>query len=141
MIDRLIQTLKRDEGAVKIGDRHKVYRDSLNLETIGYGRLLSRGLSDEEAEHLLENDVREAERLADRFPWFSNLDEVRQDVVTMMCFNLGYERLLGFHNLLAALSRSDWITASNEMLDSRWAVQVGVRANRLANIMRSGKWE
>lgn len=141
MIDRITMTLKVDEGVVKIGDRHRVYKDSLGLDTLGYGRLLSRGLSEDEAEYLLENDVKDAQKLSGRFPWFPALDEVRQDVVTMMLFNLGYERFLGFHNFIAAMGRSDWITASNEMLDSVWAAQVKGRARRLSTIILTGVWQ
>lgn len=141
IIERVKQRLKDDEGAVKLGGRHRVYRDSLGLETVGYGRLMSRGLSEDEAQYLLENDAKESERLADRFPWFRHLDENRQAVVVCMIFNLGLDRFSGFHNMIAALDKGDFITAANAALDSKWATQVKSRANRYANILRSGIWE
>ena len=52
-----------------------------------------------------------------------------------MCFNLGYPRLSGFKNFLAALEFEDWETAAEEMMDSRWSEQVGERAERLRDKM------
>jgi lysozyme len=136
----LVDLLKQDEGAVKIGGRHTVYRDSLGLDTIGYGRLVSRGLSEDEAQYLLENDIRDAEKLADKYPWFGNLDEVRQAVIVSLLFNIGPTRFAGFVNTIAALSVGDWVAASNGLLDSKWAGQVGARAKRLATMMLTGNW-
>ena len=141
ILERVMQRLKEDEGAVKLGGRHLVYKDSLGLETVGYGRLLSRGLSENEAQYLLESDAKESERLAGKFPWFRQLDENRQAIVVCMIFNLGLDRFSGFHNMIAALDKGDFITAANAALDSKWATQVKSRANRYANILRSGTWE
>ena len=48
-----------------------------------------------------------------------------------MCFNLGYPRLSKFKNFLAAMQENDFETAAVEMMDSKWANQVGKRAERL----------
>jgi lysozyme len=141
ILERVMQRLKEDEGAVKLGGRHLVYKDSLGLETVGYGRLLSRGLSENEAQYLLESDAKESERLAIKFPWFPKLDENRQAIVVCMIFNLGLDRFSGFHNMISALDKGDFVTAANAALDSKWATQVKSRANRYANILRSGIWE
>ena len=136
----LIEALKRDEGAVIKDGRHRVYQDSLGFQTVGYGRLLSRGFSQDEADHLLTNDIQEARTAAEKYPWYSTLDHVRQDVVTAMIFNLGPTSFAGFHNLIAALSKGDWVTASNEAMDSKWAKQVGSRASRYAASLLTGVW-
>ena len=136
--ERLRQTLKRHEGAVRIGGRHTVYKDSLGLETIGYGRLLSRGLSDDEAEYLLEKDITECVRAAREYPWFAGLDDVRQEVIVNMIFNLGAARFSRFVKTHQAISRGDFEWAAREMLDSLWATQVRRRANELAEQMRRG---
>jgi lysozyme len=39
---------------------------------------------------------------------------------------------------LAAIEAEDWATAATEMMDSRWAKQVGARAVRLAEMMEKG---
>jgi lysozyme len=42
--------------------------------------------------------------------------------------------------MLAAVRRNSFEEAACEMLDSRWAEQVGSRARELAAMMKSGKW-
>jgi len=41
--------------------------------------------------------------------------------------------------MLAALRAGDWGTAADEMLDSKWAEQVGPRAVRLIRMMREDR--
>ena len=136
----LIDTLKRDEGSVIKDGRHRVYQDSLGFQTVGYGRLLSRGFSQDEVDHLLTNDIQEARTAAEKYPWYEGLDPVRQDVVVAMIFNIGPSRFAGFHNMISAISKGDWVTASNEALDSKWAEQVGSRAKRYAEALLTGVW-
>ena len=50
-----------------------------------------------------------------------------------MCFNMGAPRLSGFKKFIAGVNAGDWNTAAVEMMDSRWARQVGNRAERLKN--------
>jgi len=57
-----------------------------------------------------------------------------------ICFNLGLTKLLKFEKALAAMAEEDYITASNEFLDSRWAVQVGDRAMELAEMIETGEY-
>ena len=71
-------------------------------------------------------------------PWWRELDGVRQRVLVNMGFNLGLTRLLKFKKFLAALEKKDYETAAIEMMDSRWAVQVKGRANRLRDKILSG---
>ena len=63
--------------------------------------------------------------------WASDQPEDIKRVLANMCFNLGITRLLKFKNFLAAMENNDWDKAAVEMLDSRWAIQVGPRAIRL----------
>ena len=56
-----------------------------------------------------------------------------------MLFNLGLSRLSGFKRMFRALRKGDYDTASKEMLDSKWARQVGPRAKRLAKMMKTGE--
>jgi len=57
-----------------------------------------------------------------------------------MCFNLGIFRLLGFEQALTHMRAGHYDDAAREMLDSRWAKQVGARAVRLAALMRKGEF-
>ena len=68
----------------------------------GSGRNLDDvGISEEEAEHLLANDVAKVKsKLAKALPWIATLDEVRQAALYNMAFNLGVQGLLKFKNTL-----------------------------------------
>lgn len=133
--DLLTADLERDEDK-----RSKVYKDSLGIETIGVGRnLRDKGLSEDEIQYLLANDIRGSEKDLDaRLPWWRGLSEARQRALANMCFNLGITRLLGFAKALAALKAGDYEEAARQFLDSRWASQVGQRAQRIAELIRKG---
>lgn len=139
MDDRaMIAELRRDEGVVK-----HAYQDTEGLWTIGVGRLIDQrrggGLSDDEIDYLLANDVRRfAAELDDRLPWWRKLDPVRQRVILNMAFNLGTDGLLAFKNTLAAVKAGDYARAAVGMLASKWASQVKGRASRLAHMMKTG---
>lgn len=124
------------------GERLKPYRCTAGKLTIGVGRNLEDvGITREESDFLLANDIKRVEtELQTAFPWASTLDEVRRHVMVDMLFNLGLSRLRGFRKFLAAMSRKDWDTAAVEMMDSRWARQVGSRAARLRDMVRTGRW-
>ncbi|HEX8106695.1 MAG TPA: glycoside hydrolase family protein [Kofleriaceae bacterium] len=140
----LERDLERDEGK-----RSKVYKDSRGILTIGIGRnLQDRGLSDDEILYLLKNDIAEHCELLDRhLPWWRNMDEVRQRALANMAFNLGVGpsdeqptgHLLTFKNTLAAMARGDYEAAANGMSSSAWAQQVGIRATRLVEMIRTGQ--
>ncbi len=127
--------LRRDEGL-----RLKPYRDTGGRLTLGVGRNLDDvGITAEEADYLLENDVGRALAGLDRaLPWWRGLSARRQRALVNMAFNLGLPRLLGFSAMLAALRAGDYPAAAREALDSRWAGQVGARAARVAAMLREG---
>lgn len=122
------------------GMRLRPYRDTVGKLTIGYGRNLEdKGISEGEAREMLYNDIVEAEHELDRdLPWWKDLSPERQKVLVSMVFNLGINRLLGFRKALAAMQAGDWKRAAAEMLDSKWAGQVGDRADELAGMMETG---
>jgi lysozyme len=57
-----------------------------------------------------------------------------------MGFNLGVAGLLKFAKTLAAIKTGSYHEAAIHMLDSKWARQVGVRAQRLATQMETNRW-
>jgi len=127
--------LERHEGL-----RLKPYYDTVGKLTIGYGRNLEDvGISRDEAEFMLDNDIDQVERQLETVDEYRDLDAVRQAVIANMAFNLGFAGLMGFKNMWAAIGRRDWESASEEMLNSKWARQVGVRAVELSEIMRTGE--
>ena len=136
----LVEQLMRDEGFVG-----HVYSDSIGLWTIGFGRLVDvrrgGGISREEGEILLRNDVaRTTHSLEAAIPWLDTLDDARRGVLINMAFNLGVAGLLGFRKFMAAMEAGDFEAAAVEMMDSRWAVQVGARAERLRDQVITGEW-
>lgn len=137
MTDKLTDMLVDHEGL-----RRKPYRCTAGKLTIGVGRNLDdRGISTDEAMYMLANDIRDSRReLSAAFPWFDKLDEVRQAVLIDMCVNLGLSRLQGFRNTLALIGVGKYEAAAQEMLDSKWAEQVGRRAQRLSRMMATGRW-
>lgn len=131
----MYKTLRRHEGI-----RLKPYLDTENRWTIGVGRnLTDKGITDQEAEFLLRNDMEDAiDDARAVFPAFDSLDDLRQEALVNMAFNLGRARLLKFEKFFDALTVGDWGLASAEMLRSRWAKQVGARANELAGMILHG---
>lgn len=134
--DKFIEQLKADEGF-----RAKPYRDTEGLLTIGYGTLLEDGITESEAELLLWHRLR---AMIAEFSQshagsaITSLPFPRRGVILNMLYNLGPRRLSGFKKMFAAIGQEDWDKAADEMLDSKWAKQVGARATRLAAIMRTG---
>jgi len=118
------------------------YKCTAGKWTIGVGRNLSdRGITEDEAYALLQNDVNDVEiELLAAQPLVSTLDPVRQRVLVDMGFNLGIPALMKFRNMWDSLEDEDYDAAAEHMLDSRWATQVGRRATRLADAMRTGIW-
>lgn len=76
--------------------------------------------------------------LSNSYPWFPALDPVRQRAMIDMAFNVGLGGLQKSPKMLAAMAARDYHTASVEMLDGEWSVQVGQRAIDLAEMIRSG---
>ena len=128
------QLIKKHEGL-----RLEPYKCTAGKITIGYGRNLEdNGISKTEAEQMLNNDIQNCYSECIKLPCWNKINEARQAVLIDMCFNLGIARLKGFKKMLAALTRADYKTASKEMLDSKWAVEVKSRALELSKIMEKG---
>lgn len=137
-IQLALEQLKIDEGC-----RLTAYQDIVGVWTIGYGHTggVKKGdkITQKEAEEFLLEDTLEAARDASTLPvGFDGLNAVRQAVLINMTFNLGLTRLLNFKRFLACVQIRDFDRAALEMLDSKWAGQVGQRAIRLAKLMKQG---
>ena len=134
--DAMIRQLRLHEG-----ERLKPYRCTAGKLTIGIGRNLEdRGITAEESAYLLGNDITGFyAALLRELPWVAQLDDVRQRVLLDMAFNLGLAGLLQFKNTLATIKAGDYEKAAAMMLQSRWAEQVGQRADRLSRMMFTGK--
>ena len=132
----LKKALLRDEGV-----RPKPYIDSVGKTSIGVGRnLTDRGVRATEMNFMLMNDINEAiEELYSAHPWVMGLDDARQEVLANMVFNMGLSVFNTFTQTLSYVRNGQYQKASVEMLDSKWAGQVGSRANRLSKQMKTGQ--
>lgn len=141
MRENIIRSLRGEEGEVL----HE-YKDHLGYSTIGIGRLIDKrkggGITKDEAAYLLGNDVdKVVDQLNKRIPWWTQLDDSRKGVLVNMAFQMGTDGLLGFKNTLAMIQRGDYNNAANGMMNSLWARQTPARAKRMAEQMRTGKWQ
>ena len=124
------------------------YRDSLGYWTVGYGHCLGRSdtwagvaWTQDRADAQLLSDLTLAQGYAMALPEWVFLDTpCRQNALTELYFNMG-SRWLGFTNTRAAIRTQRWQVAHDQLLNSLWAVEVGVlRSTRLANYLLKGAY-
>lgn len=134
---RLMKQLNVDEGREK-----KMYKDTVGKWTVGVGRNISdRAFSDDEIDLMLSNDIKIVEAELDRnTPWWRQMSDARQNVLANMCFNMGWPVLSQFKNTLKAMQEGRYADAAKGMMDSKWAKQVGNRAERLRDLMLRGEF-
>jgi lysozyme len=127
-------------GALTIGYGYNLTANPLGIDkTVINEWCGSSGISKLEAEKLLHRCVNDCTMQCERrFVWWSKLSKNRQNAVVNMVYNMGMKRLLGFEQMLRCLERGDWVTASAQALSSKWAKQVGGRAQRIALLIRTG---
>jgi len=130
----IVNMIKRHEGY-----KNRVYRDSVGALTCGYGHAFLEGsfIPPEASRIFFEADFKTVLENYEALNF--NLDPVRRAVVLSMLFNLGIGKFMGFKKMISAIRSGDFMSAKNEMLDSRWAKQVGNRAIELAAMMETGK--
>lgn len=143
MTDQKIKTLLE----LHEGRRKFPYKDTVGKLTIGVGfNLDDVGLLDNEIDFILENRIEGVIVTLEKYlPFFNELDEVRQAVLIDMCYNLGPEPFDhdGFKDwpiFVGQVQDGEYAAASKNMLSTKWASQVGVRAKRLATMMETGQW-
>lgn len=133
-IERIKETLIKHEGL-----RLDMYKDSLGIYTIGVGHNIEeRGITARVAAVMLEEDIDVAvEDLKRNVSFFDDLPEAAQEALVNLCFNMGIPRLMQFKKTLSFLREGKYEKAANELLDSRYASQVGYRALEVAEMIRS----
>lgn len=135
MNDDITRMLILDESC-----ESRPYKDSVGKLTIGVGwNIDDKPMRHDEIMLRLKNDIHEAEEALSHLQWYMDLDNIRQLVMVDMVFNLGFPRFLMFKKMIAALRIGHYEDAAEEMADSKWARQVGVRAERLITMMRTGE--
>ena len=126
----LIDSIKKHEGYVGV-----VYKDSLGIDTIGYGfAIKDLELDADVCDIILERKIKNLQdRVKNKFSWYIYMPPEIQDVLMEMCYQLGVTGVSKFKKTVAYLQNKEFKNASIEMLDSRWAKQTPNRAKELSN--------
>ena len=146
-LDKLQEQLAEDEGC-----KYEIYLDHLGYKTFGVGHLvratdpendmdLGTEVSKERVDECFKTDI--AITIEDCNVLYTNFNDIPEEaqlILANMMFNLGRPRLSRFLNLKVAVDDEDWIEASIEMMDSKWARQVPNRAERLCKRMEKLSW-
>jgi len=108
----------------------KPYHCSQNYLSIGVGRNLdSNGISEEEAMYLLDNDIHKViEQLDKQWEVWRTFPDAAKYVCIDVAFNMGINTWMSFRKTRAYMELGEWEKAASEILDSKYAVQVGRRA-------------
>ena len=142
-INRLRESIIAHEGI-----RYKAYADPILGETAmttGVGHLillpqeeelLEKELTMDEVMEILDSDINIAIGGAKKFINLEEHPEVIQETIVSLVFNMGLPRLRGFKKMKAALDAKDYVEASNQLLDSKYARQLPHRANDYAEKIR-----
>ena len=133
-----------------------VYICPAGYKTIGIGRNLDTNpltqkekefvgdltkITVEQALFLLKNDVKRCTKdLINNISFYYQLDDERQYALLDMCFNMGIKKLLKFKRMLNAMLIGDYRGAAKECLMSKYAKDVGKRAERIARLIETGVW-
>jgi len=146
-LDKLQEQLAEDEGC-----KYEIYLDHLGYKTFGVGHLvratdpendmdLGTEVSKERVDECFKTDI--AITIEDCNVLYTNFNDIPEEaqlILANMMFNLGRPRLSRFLNLKVAVDDEDWMEASTEMMDSKWARQVPNRAERLCKRMEKLSW-
>ena len=141
-MDRLLESVKKHEGY-----RNKVYLDTLGKRTVGVGHLCVEDFWEDDKEYeekflmeILQKDLQQAIRgarsLMEKHDC-ADIDEQAEEILIEMVFQLGMTGVSKFKNMWKALAELNYVGASYEMLDSRWAKQTPNRAKSMAQIMKA----
>lgn len=142
-INKLTASIKTHEGTGPVvSGRFMPYKDSQGLTTIAYGRCLDRnGVSQDEADAMLDADIQSVLREAETQPWWPHVvdNDARARACLEMLYNLGLGGFSTFKDAIQCLCNDDFSGAGVNFLQSLWASQVGARAEILANMIISGE--
>ena len=134
--------IKEHEGFVP-----KIYKDQLGFKTIGFGHLVlptdkfAEGVTykKKDLEEVFDSDFNTAKSNANQLISGLPIHHQAKCVIIEMVFQLGIGGVSKFKKMWKALKQNDYHTASEEMLDSKWAKQTPKRAEELSGVMKSCK--
>lgn len=150
-MDELKKSIIENEGFSA-----KVYKDTLNNDTVGFGFLCSALTPDELAlnNYQLEPMEREsAERILDlklkklkaevfkTFAWLKNQPDPVKDCVVEMCYQMGINSVKKFYTTMGFIKTYQYEKAYEYGLKSLWAKQTPKRAKRVLAKLLSAEQE
>lgn len=148
-MSKVIQILMYEEGY-----QEKPYRDTEGYPTVGCGIKigpkgaaldnyifrLPRRVAEVWLQEMLNSQVQEINRRPSIVAALRQCNPPRTDVLYSMAYQLGVDGLSAFKNTLLLIAAGNFSGAAEAMLASLWARQTPKRAQRHADVMRSGTY-
>lgn len=72
--------------------------------------------------------------------FWPNLNDARQNALVEMAYQMGAKGEEGFHDMLAAIRREDWVGAKIAGVASQWYRKFTTRAERVLEQLRTGEF-
>lgn len=148
-LEKLEEQLHLEEGSPP-----KTYLDTKGILTGGMGHNLRAHpeagfdrvgviVPPEVASKWFKADIQDViNDLDHHLPWWRDQDDVRQNALMNLTFNMGIGGLLTFKNTLKALEAGDYKAAGSGLRFSKYAVDVGAtRSGRVARMIETGAWQ
>tara|TARA_Y100000401_G_scaffold104698_1_gene96735 strand:+ start:229 stop:663 length:435 start_codon:yes stop_codon:yes gene_type:complete len=141
VIEQIKNRIKKHEGF-----RNKVYKDTLNKRTVGYGHLCvedwwedGKEYTEAELERVFDKDFETAKNSASNLYKDCSIEDEAKGIIIEMVFQLGPTGVSKFKKMWVALKNNppNYKEAAVQMLDSRWAKQTKNRAESLAKQMEN----
>jgi len=136
------------------GRKNKIYKCTAGKRSIGVGHNIdAKGLpddieaflddngyiTDEMIDRLLDDDIADASADVKRlYPMSYSFSEARRFALVDFLFNVGITTARTFTNTNKAINEERWDDAANGLLASKYARQVGKRAQTIARMLREG---
>lgn len=145
------------ELTIDEGKKLKVYKDTKNILTVGIGcniivhdttpiigrklKKLNEQITESECLKLFKYTLEHValEPLDRHLPVLTKqLDPVRLRALINLCFNMGWGTLSQFKNTINFLQSKNYIKAAENLKDSKWFKQVGLRGPRIVYMVQYG---
>lgn len=149
-MSQIIQILSYEEGF-----REKPYVDSEGYPTVACGIKIGpkgaslsnytftvpRKVGDVWLQQFVDSTINQCRTNPAIYAALQQCNPARADILYSMGYQLGVAGLAGFKNTLVMISNGNFTGAANGMLSSKWATQTKNRAQRHAEVMRTGTYD
>ncbi|WP_312836648.1 glycoside hydrolase family protein [Pantoea sp.] len=149
-MSQIIPLLNFEEGF-----RARPYIDTEGYPTVGVGFLigpkgaavsnytfsLTKNVSDVWLQEIVTSRLADMKAQPSIAAALKQCNPARADVLQSMAYQLGINGLAGFKNTLAMVAAGNFSGAAAGMLNSKWATQTPKRAQRHAEVMRTGTYD